>query len=98
MVVEFESSDKGNLSIKTNQIDCDVLLASVGLKPLVYDVGGIMKKLEIYRLPRESEEKCELNFKYIPESLKSGDNPIFVKVVQQDGHMAWSSPIYMVSS
>jgi len=25
------------------------------------------------------------------------EDPIFVKVVQEDGHMAWSSPIYVVN-
>jgi len=29
--------------------------------------------------------------------LNSGDNPIYVCVVQQDGHMAWSSPIYLTA-
>jgi len=28
--------------------------------------------------------------------LGAGDNPIYVKLVQEDGHMAWSSPIYVV--
>ena len=29
-----------------------------------------------------------------PKYLQKGDNPLYVCVVQEDGHMAWSSPIY----
>ena len=28
--------------------------------------------------------------------LQRGDNPLYVKVVQEDGHVAWSSPVYLV--
>jgi hypothetical protein len=26
-----------------------------------------------------------------------GDNPLYVRLTQEDGHQAWSSPIYVVS-
>ena len=32
-----------------------------------------------------------------PKQLGNGDNPIYICVVQEDGHMAWSSPIYLVT-
>jgi hypothetical protein len=30
-----------------------------------------------------------------PRTLKRGDNPFLVCVVQEDGQKAWSSPIYV---
>ena len=48
---------------------------------------------------------CALSYKHqelkrlfaIPkEHMVRGDNPLYVCVVQEDGHMAWSSPIYAV--
>ena len=43
---------------------------------------------------------CSLSFRYQPDwaDLHSGDNPILIRVVQEDGHMAWSSPVYLVRS
>ena len=29
------------------------------------------------------------------KKLKTGDNPIYIKIVQRNGHIAWSSPIYL---
>jgi hypothetical protein len=41
------------------------------------------------RAPREMEFELPLG------RLRRGDNPIYVKVTQRDGHLAWSSPIYV---
>ena len=96
LIVTLESPENGELKIRTNQIDCDVKLSTIGLEPLVYDLGGVGKKLELYRLPQQSKARCDLNLNYPLEELKNGDNPIYVKVVQQDGHIAWSSPVYLI--
>jgi hypothetical protein len=33
-----------------------------------------------------------------PVRLRTGvDNPLYVRLTQEDGHQAWSSPIYVVS-
>ncbi|MCK5529266.1 MAG: DUF3604 domain-containing protein, partial [Kiritimatiellae bacterium] len=94
LIVELENSTTGNLQVRTNQIDCDVELTSVGLESLVYSAGGLMKQLEIYRLPRKSD--CKFDFSFALEELRDMDNPIYIKVMQQDGHIAWSSPVYVV--
>ncbi len=93
LILELES-DRGDLQIKTSQLDCNTLLASIGLNPIIYEAGGLRKKLEIYRLPHN--DVSEFTFRFMLEKLKNGDNPIFIKVVQRDGHIAWSSPVYLV--
>jgi hypothetical protein len=30
------------------------------------------------------------------ETLHKRDNPIYIRVTQEDGHMAWTSPVYLV--
>ncbi len=98
VIAALEDPYRGNLKIRTNQIDCDVNLSSVGLKPLVYDAGGVRKRLKIYRLPQKVKAACVCNFSLVLDRLENGDNLIYVKVVQQDGHMAWSSHIYLVKT
>jgi hypothetical protein len=52
------------------------------------------KALSIQRLPAEPTR--QIAFALPLPDLRPGDNPIYVKLVQEDGHMAWSSPIYVV--
>lgn len=60
-------------------------------------LGGIGKEIQACQLPEEGGS-CELTAEFQPtkQMLNPGDNPIYVCVVQEDGHMAWSSPIYLV--
>ncbi len=96
LIIELEDSESGILQISTKQLSCDVKTAAISLEPLVYEAGGIMKKIEIYRLPYEPV--CDFEFSFMLDELKDGDNPVFIKMVQQDGHMAWSSPVYLVKN
>ena len=32
-----------------------------------------------------------------PVRLRAGDNPLYVRLTQEDGHQAWSSPIYAIA-
>ncbi|HUT19133.1 MAG TPA: hypothetical protein VM366_08230 [Anaerolineae bacterium] len=45
---------------------------------------------------KDEEEAREARFSLPLTALGPGDNPIYVKLAQEDGHMAWSSPIYVV--
>ena len=51
----------------------------------------------VYRLPEPEDQRETIDFSLPLNKLHSGDNPIYVKVIQQDGHMAWSSPIYVTA-
>ena len=31
-------------------------------------------------------------------TLRAGDTPIYIRLAQEDGHMAWTSPLYVVRS
>jgi hypothetical protein len=59
----------------------------------IFDVGGLDLQVRVERYPhaltqRSLELRCDL-------PAQSGDKPVpwFVKAVQEDGHIAWSSPI-----
>ena len=60
-------------------------------------MGGLDKRISLYRLPpADGPAHCEFSYRLPAGDCRRGDNPILVKVVQEDGHMAWSSPIYVV--
>jgi hypothetical protein len=84
----------GTLQIRTKQGEIECPLASLGLEPRTWAYGGLRKEMAISRLPAETTREIQLS---VPLArLHSGDNPIYVKLTQEDGHMAWSSPIYLV--
>ena len=51
--------------------------------------------IEVYRLP-EQQSLCEFSFNLPLPVLHEGDNPIYIRLAQRDGHMAWTSPIYLI--
>ena len=95
LILTLGESDGGSLDLTTAQRQVTCSLDQIGLEPKVWDCGGLRKRIDVYRLPdRPTSRGVALRLPL--EDLREGDNPIYVKVVQEDGHMAWSSPIYLV--
>lgn len=67
---------------------------SLGLQPRRYACGGVEKEIRLYRLP-EQQKSMEYDFQLPLTRLHYGDNPIYIRVEQEDGHIAWSSPVYL---
>lgn len=72
-------------------LDLNELSAQVSRK--VYDFGGVDMQVVIERYPEQvTTLELDLTVAEIPPAGKL--TPYFVKVIQVDGQMAWSSPIY----
>ena len=94
MLLDLEEPRRGRLVIETEQGAAECELSEIGLNPLGWKFGGLNKKLEIYRIPdRRSASPLEID--HVIEGLHGGDNPLYVCIHQEDGHIAWSSPIYL---
>ena len=87
----------GELRVDTVQKSFSVRIDRLGVTGRSYDLGGVGKQISAYRLPPASGPR-DLSFEFTlaRSDLRRGDNPLYVCVVQEDGHMAWSSPIYLV--
>ena len=72
-------------------------IGKLGIRGRSYRLGGLGKQIAASRLPAVGERRS-VSFEYTPslKDLGKGDNPLYVNVVQQDGQMAWSSPVYLV--
>jgi hypothetical protein len=91
----LENGTDGSLRIQTPHEQCEVSIAEVGLEPTVFDCGGLERKIAVSRLPDEmsvSDLRLERGIRLRPRE----DNPLYVCVTQEDGHQAWSSPIYLI--
>ena len=94
VILNLKERDGGSIEIETAQGNASWDISSIGLEPMISEYGGLGKKLEVYRLA-EQGETTEFSFTLPLDALHDGDNPIYVRLVQEDGHMAWSSPIYV---
>ena len=99
LVLELTQEAAGRVRVETNQTRFDVPLQGLGVQGRSWSLGGLDKRISVYRLPAAAgPTHCEFTFKLPARYCFQGDNPIVVKVVQEDGHMAWSSPIYVVKA
>ncbi len=85
----------GRFEIDTLQVKAGVDISEIGIEPIIRECEGLEIALQVYRLP-DQQASNEFSFELPLGELKKGDNPIYIHAAQQDGHLAWSSPIYVV--
>ena len=85
----------GKLRIETNLSSGEVDLNQLADLTVVFDAGGLGRKLSVYRLP-DVDWSPRLMFEHRVTFNRGADLPVYVRVTQADGHQAWSSPIYLV--
>ena len=97
LILELARADTGQIRVDTRQICIEAELQGLGVEGRTWSLGGLDKRISLYRLPAAAGPAyCEFTYRLPGSDCRRGDNPILVKVVQEDGHMAWSSPIYVV--
>ena len=96
IIITLEKADEGIIHIHTVQGEVEIDIADIGLEPHVWGFGDLKKELTIYRLP---DQQLTHNFSFnLPlTDLHIGDNPIYIHVVQEDEHRAWTSPVYLLA-
>lgn len=77
----------------TNHGNLAVDLSQVGIEPVVMDAGGLDRRLTVLRLPDEPLSRIMTVSRDITLN-ETGDTPLWIAVTTEDGHQAWSSPVY----
>ncbi len=90
----LENKTSGSLKIETSQVNAEINIADIGLEPTLYSAGGIGKALKIYRLP-DTMTTTHVHKSKNVKLNETGDTKLYVCITQEDGHQAWSSPIYL---
>jgi hypothetical protein len=65
----------------------------MGYEPLVVEAGGVNQRVKVSAI-KAGELPKDLEFQFVDGAPRPGVNPYWVRVVQSDGTMAWSSPVY----
>jgi len=84
----------GTLRIDTALVQCDIRIADIGLDDLVFEAGGIRRRIRVFRVPDENPHRT-LHLSRRVRLRQQGDNALYVCLTQEDGHLIWSSPIYV---
>ena len=96
VIVELADARRGVLEVRTALKDMTVPVKSLTTRGRTREAGGVGLMLHACRLPDENHVRGMTLDPFTPAKLRRGDNPLYVHVVQEDGHRAWSSPVYLV--
>ena len=89
------SPDLGEIEFVSKLASFSAAIREVGAAPAEHLAGGLDRKVSVQRLPEQMTQFCS-KVKTALEFDGMGDMPVWVCVVQEDGHRAWSSPIYFI--
>lgn len=98
--VDLLNPFEGILIFKSNQISFKIPIKEIGIQDKVFNIGGgIGKQVRLHRYIHNNSHfsfnfKIKLPLKPIPKK----DERIFIKITLENGHQAWSSPIYFIKN
>ena len=81
-------AQSGTLRIDTTLVKGEIAVADIGLDDLIFEAGGIGRRIRVFRLPDENRHRQLHLSRRIPLKM-SGDNALYVCLTQEDGHLVW---------
>jgi hypothetical protein len=90
----LKDRDSGSLRIDTALIQQEIKLQDIGQEELIFENGGIERRIRVFRLPDHNPYN-RLKIEREIKLLDDRDNALYVRVTHEDGHYSWSSPIYL---
>jgi len=87
-------SAPGTINLDTPLVKKQIKISDIRLEDLSFDAAGLDRRIRLFRLPDENST-CNLNFSHRIDLRPDKDNPLYVRLTTEDGHLAWTSPIYL---
>lgn len=85
----------GRIAFQTKPVSGEASIADIGVEETVFDAGGLDRAVTLQRLP-ETMTARRMAHAIDVKIRPNGDTRLYVRVRQEDGHRAWSSPIYLL--
>ena len=91
----LENAAGGVLTLETALVQAVLPVDEIGSEDTVYEAGGLGRRVRVYRLPENNGmDSFEAQIE-VPLDAH-GDDAIYVRAMTEDGHLAWSSPVYLI--
>jgi hypothetical protein len=90
----LENADQGSLTIATPHVNTTLAIGDIGAEDTFLDAGALERRIRVFRLPDVNAARS-FAFERMVDVAAEGDTPIYVRVTLENGHQAWSSPIYL---
>jgi hypothetical protein len=84
----------GDIAFETRHARGRRAIGALGYERHIFSAGGLDRAVKLYRLPERMTE-TSINIRRRVPLRSRCDTRIHVRVTQEDGHRAWSSPIYL---
>ncbi len=85
---QFDDAGEG-----TNTINLEIPLNEISDRDLVYPIGGVDREIVVRKTGSDYPRK--VTFTWAEELLQEQTTAYWVRVLQEDGATAWSSPIFV---
>ncbi len=82
------------LKFSTTTVGFDIDISDIGMPDTVFGDGGIEKRVWLFRLP-DKNDCTHFGFSKKIDVCERGNTRPYVCTTQEDGHRAWSSPLYI---
>jgi hypothetical protein len=83
----------GTIAIDTPHVRESIALSTLGCEDTVLNAGGLERRVRLFRLP-DANLHSDFTLDRTVAIAEDGDTPVYVRVTLENGHQAWSSPIY----
>lgn len=92
--LQLEHPSKGELVLDTHLGGSRFRIADLDRAGQRLDFGGLGRAVIVHRLPETLPRRATLTHR--ASHSGAADLPVYVRVTQEDGNQAWSSPIYLI--
>ena len=92
--VWLQETPQARVVLDSNHGGLDLGLDEIGIAPVILEAGGLHRRLSVQRMP-DAPLSRSLRFGRRVALAEQGDTPVWVAVTTEDGHQAWSSPLYL---
>lgn len=94
LIVGIDSADDPRFRFESEPISFSFTLSELRSGPVTRDAGRVDQKVEV-SLARARSGPEATEFVFVDDEVGYGTHPYYVRVMQEDGEMAWSSPLYI---
>ncbi len=91
----LEDPYAGTLKLETPLVTCGVPLEEIGYEDEIVDASGVLPRhVRLFRLPADNPHRA-MRFARTVKLHGDRDNALYLRLTQEDGVLAWTSPVYL---